>query len=123
MANPNILAGRGRIKLNGAFVDTGSGTITLDPGGESRESVPGDYTAGAFKSGETKPAKLSFDALTKYAFDPISFGKLSDVTATVEFDNGQHFVIRHAWAEATPEIGTSGKASCVLMGPPAERTS
>lgn len=119
MGNPNQVVGRAKVKIDGELYDTGKGNTTLEPGGAFREEVEGDYSAGNFRE-SVKPSKLSFSALTKPGFSAVKFGQTSDATVSVEFDNGQTYVIRHAWAEGRPPMKTDGTADCVLMGPPAE---
>lgn len=119
MTNPNQVVGRAKVKIDGQLIDTGKGNTVLDPGGPKRAPVEGDYTAGAFTEA-VDPSKLTFAALTKSGFSTTGFGAISDSTVSVEFDNGQTFIIRHAYAEGCPPMKTDGIAECVLMGPPAE---
>lgn len=120
MANPNRVVGRAKVKIDGALLPTAGDTV-LTPGGVMREGVEGDYEAGAFRE-STKPSKIEFSVLAKASFDPIAFGKHEDVTVDVQYDTGQHFVIRHAWAETAPDMSSSdGKGKCALNGPPAEK--
>ncbi|MEO7691290.1 MAG: phage tail tube protein [Sphingomonas sp.] len=120
--NPNQVIGRAKVRIDGALIDTGENSVKLTPGGVTNEAMKGDYSI-AIKRGPMEPANLEFDALTKRNFDAIAFGNLADVTVSIDFDNGQSFTMRHAAAAATPMIGTDGKAACVLIGPPADRTS
>jgi|KBSMisStaDraftv2_1062788.scaffolds.fasta_scaffold320723_2 hypothetical protein len=120
MANPNRVVGRAKVKIDGSLIPT-AGNITLTSGGPKREGVPGDYVVGGFKE-STVEAKLEFDVLATSSFDAVAFGKLDDSTVDILYDTGQHFVMRHAWAESAPDMGTSdGKAKCVLYSQPAEK--
>ena len=120
MANPNRVVGRAKVKIDGSLIPT-AGDITLTPGGPKRDDVPGDYDVGGFKE-STVAAKLEFSVLAKSSFDPVAFGRLDDATVDILYDTGQHFVLRHAWAESAPDMGTSdGKAKCVMMSQPAEK--
>lgn len=120
MANPNQVAGRAKVTVGGVVLPT-AGDTTLDLGGPAREGVDGDYDTGSFKE-STKPSKLETSVLSKSGFDPIWFGNIVNETATVEYDNGQTYLVRQAYSEGRPPMGTSdGKAKCVLMGKPAER--
>ncbi|MDF7776867.1 phage tail tube protein [Sphingomonas sp. AOB5] len=119
MANPNQHTGRATVKADGRTIHAGN--VKLDPGGPVREPVGGDYSAGGFKYGEPKPAKVELDAQSKGSFSPTAIAAMDDVTLSVEFDTGQAFVIRHAWTEGAPTVDTSsGKAPVVFYGPPAE---
>jgi hypothetical protein len=122
MANPNQVAGRAKVKIDGALLPT-AGDTTLDLGGDGREGVEGDYEAGAFKV-STKQAKLETTILSKGSISAAAIGKMSDVTLSVEFDNGKSYVIRHAWSEGPPQMTTSdGKMKPVFYGPPAEEVA
>jgi len=122
MANPNRVVGRAKVKIDGVLQPTAGDTV-LTPGGPMREGVEGDYEAGAFRE-STKPSKVEFSILAKASFDPIAFGRHEDVTVDIEYDTGQHFVIRHAWAEMAPDMTSAdGKAKCSLMGAAAEKVS
>jgi hypothetical protein len=122
MGNPNQTAGRAKIKVNGAVIFAGN--VKHDPGGVVREAVSGDYVAGAFRMGEPKPSKTEFDALAYKSFSVAAFAAIDDATLSIEYDTGRAFIVRHAWAEGSPSIDAgTGKASCVLMGPPSEELS
>lgn len=120
MANPNQVTGRAKVKINGQLQPT-SGDTTLMLGGPMREAVDGDYEAGGYKE-MVKGSKVEFSVLSKANFDPVAFGGYTDETVSIEFDTGQSYVIRHAWAEGRPDMAAAdGKSKCVLMGPPAEK--
>ena len=117
----NQVIGKAKIKIDGVSYDT-AGDTTLDLGGPNRTPVEGDYEEGAFQEGAAKPSKLEFNALTKASFSAIAFGAIRDATISVEFDNGQSYVIRKAYAEGRPSMGTGdGKAKCVAFGKAAEQ--
>lgn len=120
MANKNQVIGRARVRVNGAIVET-AGDTTLDPGGVTREPVPGDYEAGAFRVSQIRPSKLDVSILAKGSFSAAAWGAMEDDTITVEFDNGRSFIMRDAYSEGAPPLTTSdGKAKAVAYGKPAE---
>jgi hypothetical protein len=120
MASKNQVAGRAKVRINGALLETAGDTV-LELGGSSREPVEGDYEGGAFKRGTVKPAKLEVNVLNKKSFSAVAFYNIEDATVSVEFDNGKSYVIRGAYAEDAPPMTTSdGKAKGVLYGKPAE---
>jgi hypothetical protein len=122
MANPNQVAGRAKIKVDGAVIFAGN--VKHDPGGVAREAVSGDFVAGAFRQGEPKPSKTEFDALAYKGFSPKTFAEYDNVTVMIEYDTGRTFIQREAWSEGAPPIDAStGKAACVLMGPPSEEVA
>ncbi|MGE4323387.1 MAG: phage tail tube protein [Sphingobium sp.] len=119
----NQVIGKAKVKIDGVLYETAGDTV-LDPGGPSRTPVEGDYEEGAFQEGAPKPSKLEFSVLTKSSFSPSAFGRITGATASVEFDNGKSFVIRQAYSESRPPMGTSdGKAKCVLYGKAAEEVA
>ena len=123
MANKNQVIGRARVKVDGQLLDT-AGDTTLDPGGITREPVPGDYQAGDFRVSETRPAKLEVSLLTKSGFAAMGWAAMEQSTISIEFDNGQSFVMRDAYAEGAPPITTSdGKAKAVAYSQPAEQVT
>lgn len=123
MANKNQVIGRAKVRVDGALIDT-AGDTTFDPGGVTREPVPGDYEAGAFRVSETRPAKLEISILTKGSFSAAQWAAMDNGTISVEFDNGQSWVMRGAYSEGAPSITTSdGKAKAVAMSKPAEQVS
>lgn len=123
MANKNQVIGRAKVKVDGQTLDT-AGDTTFDPGGITREPVPGDYEAGAFRESELRPAKLEISLLTKAGFSAMAWGAISDSVISIEFDNGQSWVMRGAYAEGTPPITTSdGKAKAVAYSQPAEQVA
>jgi hypothetical protein len=120
MANKNQVIGRARVKVDGLLIDT-AGDTTFDPGGVTRAPVPGDFETGAFRETELRPAKLEISVLTKASFSAIQWGALTDSTISIEFDNGQSYVMRGAYSEGTPPITTSdGKAKAVAYSKAAE---
>lgn len=122
MANPKQVIAKAKVRINGALQATGPGSTVLDPGGVTREPKDGDFETGGF-SETAKGAKLTFKVLSDSRFNATLFGRYSDETVQVEFDNGQAWVIRHAFSEGTPSIGTDGYTECVLYGPTAELIS
>lgn len=123
MANKNQVIGRAKVRVDGQLIDT-AGDTTFDPGGVTREPVPGDYEAGAFRVSETRPAKLEISVLTKGSFNATLWAAMDNSTISVEFDNGQAWVMRGAYSEGAPPITTSdGKAKAVAMSKPAEQVA
>ena len=123
MANKNQVIGRAKVKVDGQLLAT-AGDTTFDPGGTTREPVPGDYEAGAFREAERRPAKLEISLLTNAGFSAPGWGAIVESTISVEFDNGQAWVMRGAYAEGTPSITTNdGKAKAVAYSQPAEQVS
>jgi len=119
----NQVIGKAKVKIDGVLYETAGDTV-LDPGGPSRTPVEGDYEEGAYQEGPVKPSKLEFNALSKGSFSATAFGLITGATATIEFDNGKSFVVRQAYSESRPSMGTSdGKAKCVLYGKAAEEVS
>lgn len=120
MAGKNQVIKRGKVKIDGQLYET-AGNVTLTPGGVTRTPVKGDYTAGAYQE-SLDESKLEFAALTKAGFNAIAFGRITDATVSIEFDNGLSYVIRDGYAEGPPAIsGNDGTATCVLYGQPAEQ--
>ncbi|EQB31966.1 phage tail tube protein [Sphingobium ummariense] len=121
MANKNQVIGRARVKVNGQLIET-AGDTTFDPGGLTREPVAGDYEAAAYRVSEIRPARLEINLLTKAGFSALAWGAMEDETVSVEFDNGQSWVMRNAYAERTPQITTSdGRAQAIAYSKPAEQ--
>lgn len=119
----NQVIGKAKVRIDGALYDTAGDTM-LDTGGPNRTPVEGDYEEGAFQEGPVKPSKLEFSALTKDSFSATAFGQIKNATVNVEFDNGKSFVIRQAYSEGRPPMGTSdGKAKCVIYGKAAQEVS
>ena len=118
----NQVIGRAKIMVDGQVIATGSGNTTFDKGGVTREPVPGDYDASAFRVSGQKPAKLEISILTKQGFTAEQWEAIVDSTITVEFDNGQTYVMRSAYSEGAPPITTSdGLAKAVAYAGVAER--
>ena len=123
MANKNQVIGRAKVKVDGQLLAT-AGDTTFDPGGMTREPVPGDYEAGAFRVSETRPAKLEINLLTNGGFSAAAWGAMESETISVEFDNGQSWVMRGAYAERTPQVTTNnGRAQAIAYSQPAEQVS
>lgn len=119
----NQVIGKAKVKIDGVLYETAGDTV-LDPGGPQRTPVEADYEEGAYQEGAPKPSKLEFNALTKSGFSTTEFGAITSATVSVEFDNGKSFVIRQAYSEGRPSMGTSdGKAKCVLYGKAAQEVS
>lgn len=124
MANKNQVIGRARVKIDGVLVDTGANSVTLDPGGITREPVPGDYNAGAHRISGTRPAKLDLSILAKSGFSARAWEAMTSATISIEFDTGDAYVMREAYAEGAPPITTSdGLAKAVAYSQPAEQVS
>lgn len=120
MASKNQVAGRAKVRINGALLET-AGETMLELGGAPREPVEGDYAGGAFKFGTVKPSKLEVSILNKASFSATAFRNIEDATVHIEFDTGKTFVMRGVYAEDAPPMTTSdGKAKGVLYGKPAE---
>lgn len=116
----NQVIGKATVTIDGVKYDTAGDTV-LDPGGPNRTPVEGDYEEGAFQEGPTKPSKLEFNALTKDSFSATAFGLIKDATVSIDFDNGKSFIVRKAYSEGRPAMGTSdGKAKCVVYGKAAQ---
>ena len=116
----NQVTGQARIKISGDLLDS-DGSATLEVGGVKRESVTGDYSAGAFKE-STEPSKLEVTVLNKGDTQLASYRKITSETITVEFDNGQSWLIAGGYCADTISINQSeGKAKLVFMGEPAEQ--
>lgn len=123
MANKNQVIGRAKVKIDGTAVDT-AGDVTFDPGGITREPVPGDYQAGSFRVSGTRPAKLDLSILAKSSFSATDWSLMDNSTISVEFDTGEAWVMRAAYSEGAPPLTTSdGKAKAVAYSQPAERVS
>ena len=65
MANRNQVVGQVTVKIDGQQYPT-SGEATMEIGGASRENVPGDYEAGAFRE-STVPGRCEVTLLHKAA--------------------------------------------------------
>lgn len=119
----NQVIGKAKIKIDGTLYET-AGDTTLDLGGPNRTPVEGDYEEGAYQEGPAKPSKLDFNALTKISFSATAFGAITGATVSVEFDNGKSYVIRQAYSESRPIMGTGdGKAKCVMYGKAAQEVA
>ncbi|MFB0874567.1 MULTISPECIES: phage tail tube protein [unclassified Sphingobium] len=120
MANKNQVIGRAKIRVDGQLMET-AGDTTLDIGGVTREPVPGDYEAGAFRESSVRPSKLEISVLAKGSFSASAWAAMVDATISVEFDNGRTYVMRSAYSEGAPPLTTSdGKAKAVAYAKPAE---
>jgi len=118
MANPNQIVGQVKVKVDGTSYPT-SGESTLDIGGTVRESVVGDYEAGAFKE-STAPSKLETTILLKSGVSLSDLRKIDNATCTLETDTGAVWIIRNAYVADAISFGQDGKAKVVFQGPPAE---
>lgn len=116
----NQVTGQARIKIDGDLLDS-DGSATLEIGGAKRESVTGDYSAGAFKE-STEPSKLEVTVLNKGDTQIAAYRKITAATVTVEFDNGQSWLIPSGYCADTITLNQAdGKAKLVFMGEPAEQ--
>lgn len=116
----NQVTGQARIKIDGDLLDS-DGSATLEIGGVKRESVTGDYSAGSFKE-STEPSKLEVTVLNKGDTQLASYRGVKAASITIEFDNGQSWLIPSAYCADTISINQSeGKAKLVFMGEPAEQ--
>lgn len=119
MANKNRVAGQARVKVDGDLLDT-DGTTSIELGGPKRESVTGDYQAGAFRQSE-EPSKVEATILVKGGTSLASLRGIDNATVTLETDTGQTFIVRNAYVADVISFNTSeGKAKVVFQGPPAE---
>lgn len=119
MANKNQVLGQVRIKVDGDLIES-DGSSTIELGGAMRESVKGDYQAGAFRE-TTEPSKVEASVLIKAGVDLAALRAIDNATLTVETDIGSVYIIRSAYVAEVISISTSdGKAKVVFMGPPAE---
>lgn len=120
MASRNQVVGQARIKIDGDLLDT-DGQTTLDLGGPKREAVTGDYSAGDFRE-STEPAKLDVSIRVKGDTPLASYRQIVDATVTIEFDNGQAWLMSHAYCADMISINQSeGKAKLTLQSGPAEQ--
>lgn len=119
MANPNKVIGQAKVSIDGTRIAT-SGETTLMIGGATRENVPGDYDAGSFRE-TIAPARAEIGVLTKAATDLANIRNLDNATVTIEFDNGQSWLMRNAYSVEPSSIGQDGKSQIIFEGPPAER--
>lgn len=118
MANPNRVVGQMRVKIDGAAYPT-SGETSLEIGGPMRESVPGDYEAGAFKE-STAPAKAETSLLYKAEISLANLRSVDNATLILETDTGQTWIVRNAYVSDVISFTQDGKAKVVFQGPPAE---
>ncbi len=117
MANKNKVWGQTRIRVSGMQLDT-EGKSTLELGGTQREAVMADHKAGFF-SESTQPSKLTCMVLVTPGVRLDEMRKWDDVTATMEADTGQTYVINHGYTADIVSV-SEGKATLVIQGPPAE---
>lgn len=117
MANPNKVWGQTKIRANGQQLDT-EGKSTLEMGGIQREAVQADHKAGFF-SESTQPSKLTCMVLVTPSVRLDEMRKWDDITATMEADTGQTYVINHGYTADIISI-SEGKATLVIQGPAAE---
>lgn len=116
----NQVTGQARIKIDGDLLDS-DGQATLDIGGAKREPVTGDYSAGDFKE-STEPSKLDVSILNKSDTPLSSYRDITSATVTIEFDNGQSWLMRGAYcADAITLNQSEGKAKLVFMAGAAEQ--
>lgn len=119
MANKNQVVGQAKIKVDGEIYPT-DGSTTMNIGGTSRESVSGDYEAGAFKE-MTNPARCEVTLLYKSGLSLSAIRAIDDATITLETDTGKTWIMRNAYcADAIEFSGSDGKAKVVFMSGPAE---
>jgi hypothetical protein len=117
MANKNKVWGQTKIRVNGLMLDT-EGKSTLEMGGIAREAVMADHKAGFF-SESTQPSKLTCNVLVTAGVSLSEMQGWDDVTATMEADTGQTYVINHGYVAEVLTV-SEGKAQLVIQGPPAE---
>ncbi len=119
MPNPNRVVGQSTVEFNGTRYPT-AGETTLEIGGAKRESVMGDYEAGAFKE-SVEPAKCDVTILYKPGVRLSDIRAIDDATVTVQLDTGVTWIMRNAYCAEVISFSTSdGKAKVVMQGPPAE---
>ena len=122
MANPNRVVGQVKIKADGQLLET-DGQSTMNIGGPSRESVTGDYQAGAF-SESTNAASCECNLLMKAGLSLTGLAAIDNATLTMETDTGRTYIMRNAYVSETISFSTNeGKAKVMFMGPPAEEMS
>jgi hypothetical protein len=115
----NQIVKQARVKIDGALLET-AGDTKLEIGGPKRESVVGDYQAGAYQE-STEPSKVEVNILYKEASELASYRNITDATITIEYDTGATWVVRGGYYADVASINQSdGKASLVFMGQPAE---
>lgn len=119
MAGKNQVIGQARIRANGKLLET-DGKSTLELGGPKRDSVVGDFQAGAFRE-STEPSKVECSILVKKGTSLDELRNLTDAVVTFETDTGHLYTISDAYTAEPLSISTDeGKAKIVLMGSPAE---
>ncbi|MGE4302442.1 MAG: phage tail tube protein [Novosphingobium sp.] len=118
MANKNQVVGQARVKVDGTVYST-SGESTMDIGGPSRESVKGDYEAGAYKE-MTNEAKLDTTLLYKRGVSLADLRAIDDATVLFETDTGVTWIMREAYVAEVISFGQDGKAKVVFQSGPAE---
>jgi hypothetical protein len=118
MANKNRVVGQVTITVDGTQLPT-AGEGTMDIGGISREPVPGDYDASAFKEMEN-PARCEVTLLYKQGVSLSAIRAIDNATITLTTDNGVSWIMRNAYSADVPSFGQDGKAKAVFQGPAAE---
>lgn len=115
--NPRKVAGQTKIIVNGETFDC-EPKSTLELGGTKRDAVQADHKAGFF-SETTVESKLSVSVLLTPGVSADVMRRWDDVTAQMQTDTGQTYVINHGYVADIPTI-SDGKVSLVIQGPPAE---
>lgn len=118
MANPNRVTGQATVIVDGTTLAT-SGETSLEIGGPVRESVAGDYEAGAFKE-STKESKVDVTLLYKKGVSLSGLRAIENATVIVELDTGISWIVRNAYVADVISFGQDGKAKLTFQGPPAE---
>ncbi|MFN3748201.1 MAG: phage tail tube protein [Sphingorhabdus sp.] len=116
MANKKQVWGESIIRVNGNQYQT-EGKSTLEMGGKKREHVSADHTAGHFMQ-TTEPSKLTTAILVTADVSLAEINGWDDITASIEADTGQSYVINHAYVAEILSI-SEGKANLVIQGEPA----
>lgn len=116
--NKNQVVGQVKVTVNGKKYAT-SGESSMDIGGTTREAVPGDYDASAFKA-STAPAKAEVSLLYKRGVSLAELRDIDDATVVLETDNGTQWIMRHAYVVDVISWSQDGKAKVVFQSDKAE---
>jgi len=98
------------IRVDGQEFPTERGA-TLDPGGVNRETKMAGRRP--YYTEEPVPPKIEGDVLHTEDIDLIELGKIRDATVLFECDNGQDYMLGHAFVTETPQL-SSGEGTVRL---------
>ncbi len=114
----NKIYGRVKITVAGMLLNTVRGA-SLDPGGIKRTPVTGSNSADGY-SEELVPSKLECEVLVDASVSLVALGALVGVTALVQFDTGQTYLMAGAYTtDPVPATEGEGKAKLIMQGRPA----